>query len=129
MKNLHTFEEFLNESLNESITGTTIISKGLFKGYSQWKDRLLIPLNIKSSDVKLDKYQMAKATVGFGFEFNKIFKFPYDCYDLMIIDDEIYMAINNNGKKRLKVNIESNNYTMDDFLSKLEISTKNYFKI
>lgn len=116
---MKSLSNFLNEGLKT-------VSKGTFKGYEQWKDRVLVPLDYKASDVGLDKWTMPKHTVGFGFELNKSFKLPYDCFDLMIVDDQVYMALNSNGKRRLRVNTENGHYTMDDFLSAIKSSWKMY---
>jgi hypothetical protein len=113
----------LNEYLNENLTK---VAKGTFKGFEQYKDKVLVSLEYKASDANLDNWGMPKHTVGFGFELNKTFKFPYDCFNLVITDGNVYMVLTQTGKRRLRVNTENGNYTMDDFLSKIKSIWKIY---
>jgi hypothetical protein len=111
--------EFLNENL-------TTVTKGVFKGLEQYKDKVLVSLDYKASDANLDNWQMPKHTVGFGLELNKSFKFPYDCFNLVVSDGLVYMVLTKIGKRRLRVNIENDRYTMDDFLSAIKSSWNTY---
>jgi hypothetical protein len=111
MKHIPTFEDFLNEE---------ILTKGIFKGFEQLKNKVSIPLGIETKIYNIGLSDMPKATVGIGLELNKNFKFPYDHFDINILKNELCILINDKGKKRLKVNIEKGNYTFDDFISKIK---------
>jgi hypothetical protein len=52
--------------------------------------------------------------------------FPYDCFNLWILKDEIVILLNSNGKRRLKVNIEKGNYTLDNFIKKSKDALSTY---
>lgn len=96
------------------------LTKGIFKGFEQLKNKVLIPLGIEPKIYNIGISDMTKATVGIGLELNKNFKFPYDYFDINILKNELCILINDKGKKRLKVNIENGNYTFDDFMSKIK---------
>jgi len=90
MKHIPTFEEFLNEE---------ILTKGIFKGFEQLKNKVSIPLGIETKIYNIGLSDMPKATVGIGLELNKNFKFPYDHFDINILKNELCILINDKGKK------------------------------
>jgi hypothetical protein len=123
MKHIKLFEEFLNESLNEEL-----VSKGLFKGFEQLKNKVSIPLGIDPISYNISRVDIPKATVGIGLELNKNFKFPYDYFDIDILKNELCVLVNNKGKSRLKVNIEKGNYTLNDFIGKVKDASIAYLE-
>jgi hypothetical protein len=102
------------------------IKRGIFKGYEQTKRGVLIPL--QKAPIGFGVQETPKASVLIGLEFNK-----YDItltnvdFDIVLIKGMVCALITQKGKRRLKVNIEKGNYTLDDVIFQLKKVTANYF--
>ena len=115
----------------ESKSGSTYaeggeIKRGIFKGYKQTKRGVLIPL--QKAPIGFGVQETPKASVLIGLEFNKsdITLTNVD-FDIVLIKGMVCALITQKGKRRLKVNIENGNYTLDDVIFQLKKGTENYF--
>ena len=107
--------------------GVTEMTKGFYKGYSKFKDKIIIPLGVSASQNGLDRYKMPKTTVGVGFILaKKMKKMSYQTFDLAIKDDEIVLLLTPLGQRTIKVNVELKNYTFDFVINAVKESLKEY---
>ena len=110
--------------------GLVKMTKGFFKGFDKFKNKIVIPLGISASENKLDKYQMPKTSVGVGFILaKKMKKMSYDTFDLAINNDEIVLLLTPRGQQIIKVNVGLNYYTIDFFINSVKESVNEYLKI
>ena len=120
MKKVMLFEEFINENT---------LTKGVFAGYDEIKNKVVIPLeDIDISKYELDNYKMPKTTVGIGFELNKSFKFQYGFFDMYILNGKLCVLVNKKGKFHLNVNIKNGNYTLEDFIENIKNASLVYLE-
>jgi len=111
------------EYANGGVAGLSEITKGVFKGFYKFKNKIVIPLNVPASNNGLDSYKMPKFSVAVGFELAKNFsKMSYDTFNLAIKDDEIVLLLTPLGQRIIKVNVESNNYTLQYFIDTIKQS-------
>lgn len=75
------------------------------KDFKKIKNRVVIPLGIKGSEIGIDSnFGMPKVTVGVGIKVQSYLpKFPYENFDLYLIDGEINLLLTQKGEFTVRV--------------------------
>lgn len=101
----------------------------IFGKYRMHKDRPIIPLGVKGSDVGIERdREMSKVTVGVGLRVQSyIQSFPYDYFDLILLDGEIQLYLTVKGKKAIKVRDKSVPNYLDSVIKGFQRALNEYF--